>query len=214
MAKRFKVFGVGLNKTGTSSLGRALSTLGYRHLRRQPRFFRWCQKGRFRDIFEEIAPFEAFEDWPWPLMYREIYAEYGDQARYILTRRKSPEIWVKSLKKHSLRTNPDQNPRRKIYGFDYPHGAEEQHCSFYDAHLKDVRSFFAEVGRPDLLCELCWDDGDGWKELCEFLGEGVPSVPFPHVNKSAETTVPEDKMAANLARIDAQLSALTGKAAG
>ena len=31
---------------------------------------------------------------------------------------------------------------------------------------------------------LCWEKGDGWNELCEFLGVDVPDKPFPHLNKN------------------------------
>jgi hypothetical protein len=45
-----------------------------------------------------------------------------------------------------------------------------------------VRAYFA--GRPDDLLEVCWEAGDGWKELASFLGQPVPALPFPHLNKA------------------------------
>jgi hypothetical protein len=31
---------------------------------------------------------------------------------------------------------------------------------------------------------VCWENGDGWKELANFLEKPVPDQPFPHINKT------------------------------
>ena len=176
-----KIFGIGLNKTGTSSLKSAFETLGLRHLSRKPRLFKHWKKREFGAIFEWIDPYESFEDWPWPLMVPQLIARYPD-ARFVLTRRASPAVWVESLKRQSEKTNPDNNPRKTIYGHHYPHGHEAEHRAFYETHLRETRLLFADA--PQKLTELCWDEGDGWPELCAFLGLPEPRKPFPHANKS------------------------------
>ncbi|MEM9012928.1 MAG: sulfotransferase [Pseudomonadota bacterium] len=207
MAKRFKVFGIGLNKTGTTSLKLALQRLGYRHMRRTPRLLRLYEKGKLDALFAESAAWESFEDWPWPLIYRDAFARFGNRARYVLTRRRTAEVWVESLKRHALRTNPDKNPRRRIYGYDYPHGYEGAHVAFYERHLAEVRQHFADAGAAHLLLELCWEEGDGWAELCPFLGERAPREPFPHGNPGAnEADLDPATLAENKRRIDAQLA--------
>ncbi|MYB38989.1 MAG: hypothetical protein F4Y26_16720 [Gammaproteobacteria bacterium] len=46
-------------------------------------------------------------------------------------------------------------------------------------------------GCSDLLV-LDFERGDGWPELCAFLGEPVPDTPFPHVNRGVYTAVVAD----------------------
>ena len=204
MAKPHKVFGIGLNKTGTSSLKRALITLGYVHCDIRGQLTHKFFKGQVDYIFDTAAEFDSFEDWPWPLMYRRIFEEYGDSVRYILTRRRTPEDWLESLKAHSLLTNPDNNPRKKIFGYDYPHGAEAQHIVFYNRHLTEVRQFFADQNASHLLCEVCWEEGSGWAEVCGFLNEPIPALPFPHVNRRVIAPADKERLAENQKRIAAQ----------
>ena len=49
----------------------------------------------------------------------------------------------------------------------------------YETHNANVFSYFA--GRRDLLV-VNWASGDGWRELCGFLGKDEPCEPFPHAN--------------------------------
>jgi len=182
MSMKRKVFGIGLNKTGTGTLGKCLKGFGYRHLSYRRDLLLALREGRIDEIFTIIDEYESFEDWPYPLMYKELFARYRD-AFYILTVRSSPEVWIESLKSHSLRTHPRIHARKLAYGHDYPHGFENEHIAFYQAHNANVISFFEQNGASDLLLCACWENGDGWRELCRFLGRPMPSVPFPHVNK-------------------------------
>lgn len=43
-----------------------------------------------------------------------------------------------------------------------------------------LREFFE--GRPDDLLIMDLTAGDGWPELCEFLGYATPDKPFPRAN--------------------------------
>jgi hypothetical protein len=173
-----------LNKTGTTTLATCLRYLGYRHVGARRDLLRDYRNGIIHTAFSVADRFDSFADWPWPLMFRELYARYSDSARYILTVRNSPPIWIESLKRHSLRTEPGNHSRRLAYGYDYPHGYEEEHIAIYERHNRSVRALF--VDRPDLLLEVCWENGDGWAKLCGFLGLPVPDVPFPHSNSADE----------------------------
>lgn len=190
-----KIFGVGLNKTGTTSLKLAFQKLGFDHLDRRPRLFKLWQKQKFDVIFEHIHEFESFEDWPWPLMVPELLEHFDKEAVFVLTRRKSPLAWVESLKNHSLRTHPIRNPRQAIFGHPYPHGYEDEFMAFYEAHLENTRALFSD--RPDQLVELCWEEGDGWKELCSFLNVKVPNKPFPHANRADSSDIDPERLAEN-----------------
>lgn len=49
----------------------------------------------------------------------------------------------------------------------------------FEEHNELVRAIARSEGRELLEFEL----GDGWEELCEFLGKSVPDLEFPHVNE-------------------------------
>lgn len=206
--KPVKVFGIGLNKTGTKSLQSALRMLGFeRHQSCRHDLLAAFRAGRLQEVFAVTDANESFEDWPYPLLFRELYARYTDRARYILTTRRTPATWLDSLKQHALRTPPDGHARILAYGHAYPHGLEREYLALYDRHITDVRAFFAHHGASHLLLEVCWETGDGWRELCPFLNEPIPAVPFPFENKG-DTPIPPDIHAANLQRIAAQMKSL------
>ena len=70
--------------------------------------------------------------------------------------------------------------RTWIYGEGSPVGNETAYRARYEQHNEAVEAWFA--GRDDLLV-LDLERGDGWQELCAFLGEAVPEAPFPHLNR-------------------------------
>jgi len=210
MSKPHKVFGIGLNKTGTSSLKLVLATLDYNHCTLRGQMTHKFFNNSFSQIFKTVEEFDSFEDWPWPLMYKQVFEKYGETARYVLTRRISPEAWLESLKAHTLVTNPQNNPRKQIFGFDYPHGAESRHIAFYENHLVEVRKYFADQGAAHVLCEVCWEEGDGWQKICEFLQEPVPESPFPHANRRNDTPKDNDRLRENRRLITAQMQRLKG----
>ncbi len=176
-----KIFGIGLNKTGTKSLGACLRTFGFRHLSWEREIFDTYMMHGTQGLIETINNYESFEDWPWPLVYREIDKMYPG-SKFILTTRESSDIWYRSLCKHATRTGPN-HVRRQIYGFEMPHEHREEHIRFYNRHNDDVRNYFQD--RPEALLEVCWERGDGWQVLAPFLDSQAPETPFPHKNKSA-----------------------------
>ncbi|MCF2906665.1 sulfotransferase family protein [Octadecabacter sp. CECT 8868] len=186
-----KIFGIGLNKTGTSTLKACCAQLGYSHVSCRRDLLIEYRKGNLAPMFEVADKYDCFDDWPWPLAYKELWARYADEgAVFVLTHRISAEKWLSSLKKHSLMTHPVEHCRGMAYGHDYPFGHEAEHIDFYNRHTREVRAFFESQGASDRLLELCWENGDGWDELCGFLGQPVPDAPFPHTNKSATRKVP------------------------
>jgi hypothetical protein len=199
---RRKVFGIGFNKTGTSSLGAALRHLGYRHVSHSSAMLAAWQANDFDRIIAETRHHDSFEDWPWPLVFRQLYGEYGDDAHYVLTVRASSEAWLKSLMQHSLTTNPDRPMRSAVFGHKYPHGREAEHIRLYEEHNRTVRAYFAARPKAPFI-ELCWERGDGWNELCAFLGVAAPDMPFPHVRPN-ESGIDPQIVAANRRNIAAQ----------
>jgi hypothetical protein len=203
---RRKVFGIGFNKTGTSTLGSCLRRLGYRHVSHSSAMLAAYEAGDFDRMIAETRRYDSFEDWPWPLIFRQFYAEYGDEACYVLTVRASSQVWLDSLKKHALTTHPDRPMRSAVFGHKYPHGREQEHIRLYEEHNRTVRAYFAARPKASFI-ELCWERGHGWAELCGFLGHPVPDAPFPHVRPNQNGIDPRI-IAANRTNIEAQLAAI------
>lgn len=182
-----KVFCIGLNKTGTKSLAKCAKLLGLRATGCDKRLLgKWVLHG---DLSASISVAEAhdfFHDWPWPMVYKNMDRLFPGGA-FILTVRSDPERWLRSLTRHSMRTHPKRHCRKLAYGFDYPHGQEQHHLGIYEKHNDDARAFFRDR-RQDFL-EVCWEKGDGWKEICAFLGKDIPELPFPHVNRADQQSV-------------------------
>lgn len=177
-----KVIGIGLNKTGTKTLGTCLTYWGLRHTTYSHQAFDLWRKRDYASLMQWINLYDSFEDWPWPLIYRQI-----DQAfpgtKFILTTRKDAETWYQSLCNHALRTGPTHF-RKYIYGYAMPQENRAQHIRFYEQHNQSVREYFKD--RPNDIIEICWERGDGWEQLSEFLGLPLPDIPLPHANKTPE----------------------------
>jgi len=175
-----KVFCIGFQKTGTTSLSAALKTLGYRVT--GPNGIEDPEIGKnVHAMTDKLVPkFDAFQDNPWPIIYRELDAKYPD-SKFILTVRDS-ETWIASLVRHFGRW---QTPMRTwIYGVGFPEGNEDVYVERYETHNREVLEYFKD--RPhDLLVMELGKEG-GWEKLCAFLGKEIPDIPFPHANKAAD----------------------------
>lgn len=173
-----KVFGIGFHKTGTSSLAVALSQLGYRVTGPN-----WVYHGNIARTYLKRAraashKYDAFQDNPWPLVYREMDEMWPD-AKFILTYRDT-DRWYQSQVGHF---GTDVTPMRKmIYGRNRgrPEGNEQHYKATYDAHNAEVRAYFKD--RPGKLLEINFSEGPRWDPLCDFLGRPVPETDFPHAN--------------------------------
>lgn len=179
-----KVFGIGLNKTGTTTLGEALKLLGYRHHGLSLDLLdEWLKNGFSEDIKQVIEENDAFEDWPWPLMWIELARFYPD-AKFVLTIRSSSEKWFESQCKHIIRYPDTRRENLMIYGCEDPKECRSIFVDYYINHNEKVKSWFIENGLSDRLLIVCWENGDGWKELCDFLDLTPPMFEFPHSNSS------------------------------
>jgi hypothetical protein len=183
---RPKIFGVGFNKTGTTTLAACLKHFGFRHLGHRRDLLVAFRHGDLARVFQETDRFDSFDDWPYPLMYEDLFKQYGARAKFILTMRQSSEVWLNSLKAHALITNPENHSRKLAYGYDYPHGREAEHIAMYEAHNAAVKNFFTKNNAEHQLLCVSWDQGHGWAELCSFLGLPKPATAFPHFNKASD----------------------------
>lgn len=193
-----KVVGIGLNKTATKSLAQCLEAMGCRHHSYSLDAFRLYQQEDWQALFEIMDGYDSFEDWPWPLMYRQIDQRYP-QARFILTTRSSPETWYRSLCKMAVRMGPLNQFEKPIYGYAMPQGRRREHLQFYNNHNAQVRRYFAD--KPGKLLEVCFEHGVDMAELCRFLDQPYCEFTPPHANKSASVYQGDSLWRAHLARM-------------
>lgn len=175
-----KIFCIGFQKTGTTSLGKALELLGYRVcnpdvLVIDPRI----QDKALKYAIEKIPHFDAFQDNPWPLLYKELDQIYPG-SKFILTVRR-PRSWLKSMKQYF--GNYEAAAESWIYGEGITPRRNPHKCMrIYKRHNEAVQDYFKD--RPQDLLVFDLSKGSQWEQLCGFLGVPVPSVPFPRSNKS------------------------------
>ena len=93
-----KVFGIGFHRTGTSSLGRALEQLGYNVCGNFIHNETNLGDTLHQRAYDMAERYDAFQDFPWPLLYRELDKRYPG-SRFILTTRNT-DAWVRSVLKH------------------------------------------------------------------------------------------------------------------
>ena len=130
---------------------------------------------------------ETFDDWPWIILYKELDKAFPD-SRFVLTKRKS-EKWIRSYK-NILANQGDASEelneiRRILYGLPFPEVSESQLVERYEKYNAEVECYFRDRSKDLLIVD--WEEGNGWKELCDFLGKDIPNEPFPHANKGKYT---------------------------
>jgi hypothetical protein len=126
--------------------------------------------------FPMVRYYSAFEDNPWPLLFKDVDEAFPD-SRFILTYR-DPARWYRSAARfHRGRHSPMID---LIYGQENFEIADNEALvrTRFNAHNQSVRDHFKD--RPNDL--LCWDleAEPCWEKLCEFLGLSVPRSSFPH----------------------------------
>lgn len=180
------IIGTGFQKTGTSSLREALRILGYKVKDTSHRPLIPILKGDYSRVLEMLNGYDAVEDTPWYMIYREL-DRLIPGSRFILTIR-DEESWYKSVSRHIGHL---RNPMHEwIYGRGkgLPKDHRENTLRVFREHNKGVMEYFKN--RPDDLLVLDFSKGAGWKELCDFLGRPVPEEAFPHANRYDTEKVP------------------------
>jgi hypothetical protein len=194
MDKGTKIFCIGLNKTGTTSLHSAFELLGYRSVHFEDRDGRNIQDiirsnhEQGLPILRGIEDFDAYSDWITDepeAVFPKFDAEYPG-SKFILHTRDMAG-WLRSREKHVKRNQKEfaETKDPKITWLEIDLVGWEAH---YKAYHKAVREHFK--GREMDLLELDVTQGDGWELLCPFLGVKAPNVPFPVANVAPPANPP------------------------
>jgi Sulfotransferase domain len=141
--EKSKVFVIGLSKTGTTSLGDALSKLGYRRSGWEDLRSRWLYHawfwGNLQALDSHTSRFDAFEDIPWAQTYRR-FADIYPSAKFVLTERRDEETWLNSIEAHTVRRLWDGH--REIYGCYEARNCRQSYLGAYRSHNDDAVRFF------------------------------------------------------------------------
>jgi glycosyltransferase involved in cell wall biosynthesis len=178
---RPRVFGIGLNKTGTTSFHEAMTTLGYESLHwGGPALRRMVEVSLAAGdpLLSRLDPrFDAFSDIRALSGNFAVLDEQYPGSRFVLTVR-PVDAWIESRRRH-VETNRGRRDAGQYSGgfLEIDEGAWREE---WDDHVGRVREHFA--GRADFL-EIDLAQA-GWEPLCDLLGVDAPARPFPHVNRS------------------------------
>lgn len=166
-----KVFCIGYNKTGTTTIGKAFGLLGYRNSSFNRRVWRDLYlRGEIESVIKYTARFSSFDDLPWlkedmiPILDKRFP---GSRFVYLF---REEAAWKKSYLDWSY----------QVTGH-YPD--VEAGWAAYEKHRDFVLSYFEGRAGSDFI-SLEIRDPFGFRRLGEFLGKEAPSDAFPVFNRS------------------------------
>jgi hypothetical protein len=181
--KNIKVFGIGLSRTGTLSLTKALTTLGIKtkHYPNDETTQKELKAANYNlSLLNEV---QALTDIPVSLYYPQ-FDRLFPESKFILTTRPT-DSWLTSVENHfklyveHMRDDFDDFVLACVYGT--LHFDAERFRYVKELHEYNVQRYF--FGRPEKLLVLDVSQGDGWEKICDFLGCSIPNEVFPHVNE-------------------------------
>lgn len=206
--KRPKVFCIGMNKTGTTSIEKTFIEFGYNvadealaHQLVEPYLNR-----DFKSIKEFCTKFEAFQDAPFSWKYTYIYLDQVfPGSKFILSVRDSSEEWLQSLirfhtklfgKNGKVPTSQDLKEARRPFNrnvFDNLSGIMDitnddpynktKMIHYYESHNSMVMDYFKF--KNNLLIINLNEEG-AYQRFCQFLGKKPMRENFPWENSSIE----------------------------
>ncbi len=207
VTRKPKVFGIGRNKTGTTSLTAAMAELGFVvgiEKDGAKLIADWAARD-FESIIKYCHTGEFFQDGPFSRPYTYVVLDQAfPNSKFILTVRDNAEQWYNSLVKHmtkkhgknnQLPTQTDLQNSNYIYkGFlweanrltsitpDNDLFNKDLLIESYNRHNKNIIEYFRH--RPQDLLVLNVAEKDSLKKLCDFLGVKSDKTEFPWKNKS------------------------------
>jgi hypothetical protein len=204
-----KIFCIGRNKTGTTSLQSALIQLGYRvGVQRDAELLveEWGKRN-FQKLIQYCHTADAFQDVPFSYHYTfQAMDTAFPESKFILSVRDSDEQWYQSVVRfHTMRLEQrigfrraptlediKQDPYIKpgwiwrnreltgIVGVEaFPEGPLKH---YYNRHNEIVVDYFRN--RPGDLLVLNLSENDSMQHLCEFLGKPYCGQEMPILNQS------------------------------
>ena len=207
--KKPKIFSIGLNKTGTTTLEKILKDFNYKlgnQIRGELLFNDWYRRD-FKSTISLSKTADAFQDAPFSFPFTFIALDqYFPNSKFILTVRDSPEQWYNSLIKFHSKLwadgiNPPTSLDLKNAKYRYKGFAYEVHklifktpdedlynkeilLDYYNNHNYQVIEYFRS--RPEKLLVINVSTDNDYLRLCEFLKKKPLHKTFPWENKTAQ----------------------------
>ena len=197
-----RVIGAGFGRTGTLSMKLALEMLGLgpcyhmvevRNHPTHPQLWLNATRGQAVDWAALFDGYASTVDWPSCNFWRQQMQAFPE-AKVLLTLRDSDRwyesvmntIWPASSRLEGSAVEAEARAAEFAFGvvWDPVFGrrmTDRAHCiEMYEQHNQEVMD---EVPADRLLC---YQPGDGWEPLCEFLDLPVPDAPYPRVNSTED----------------------------
>lgn len=198
-----KVFVIGFNKTGTTTIEKVLRDFGYimGHQMKASGLFDEYSKRDYSGLFKLCESAEAFQDIPFshPDIYK-VLDERFPNSKFILTVRNDEEQWFNSMVKfHSKVIGHGHVPKREdflndptvykgwrwkvhtsIFGENLYD--KEHYTQIYLKHNEDVQKYFAHRSEDLLIVNVA--NKKDYIRLCSFIGKSPQGEDFPWENKT------------------------------
>lgn len=176
---RSKVFGIGLQRTATSSLAEACRILGWNPCHGD--YARFPGALDFNDAI--YSRFNMFCDTPFYYLFDKLDFRYPG-SKFILTIR-DEDSWIGSVRKlFDVNRQFSYSAAIRLHhivAYGTPAFEEPAMRDVYRRHIRQVCDYFKDRHADLLVVDLTRNAG--WNVLCEFLECEKPSCPFPHLNK-------------------------------
>lgn len=169
---KFKVWDIGLPRTGTSTFCKAVKILGYQKVKHNPRL-------------EHLQDLDAAADAGCVIYYKYLDYKYPNSKFVLCTR--ALEDWLASAEFIYTKypsVDRDIAILRRMMLYETVTFDRQKFIDAYHRYHEDVYRYFKD--RPDDFLEMDLTAGDGWEKLCDFLELPIPEQPFPHANKRTD----------------------------
>jgi hypothetical protein len=185
-----KIFCIGLNKTGTTSLHDAFLKLNISSVHCNEKNGNHIktvikenhEKGH--KLLKGIEQYDAYSDWSIPST-NHLFIEFDKQypnSKFILNTR-DMDGWIKSREKHVKRIKKLDKLQKKYPDNPWYNINKEAWEKEFIDHHKKVFDYFADRKNNLLIFDVT--KGDGWEKLCLFLNKNIPNSTFPTSNKGS-----------------------------
>jgi len=155
--------------------------LGYRVSHNSWKWLKLIVKNDWPGIQQKMDSWDAVEDNPIPLIYKELDALYP-RSKFILTERE-PEKWYNSVSYHVGDLSSPMHEWLFGRGKGLPRNDKKHTLNVFVKHRENVIEYFKD--RPDDLLIIDITKIENWDTICTFLGEEIPEAVFPHANRTA-----------------------------
>ena len=186
-SKNHKVFCIGFNRTGSTSMGEAFKILGYNvkgEIKKQEEWMNNKHIDSIKNYILKISEnYNAFFHEPWNQFYKDLDTTYPD-SKFILTIR-DEQSWLKSFYSYFKNSGNDSWTPFLLGNYDVNDiksiDDDEYFLSKFREHNQNIIDYFKD--QPNKLLIFNVFNDDCWDKLCSFLGCNIPNKSFPHTNK-------------------------------